>query len=157
MTQGSDTNQAQVDQMTGVQQFRLQPLATAATNNAQVAQGLANNMVNYGVQNEAQLLSPYANTVSLQQALTQGAYANFTQQQSDQLNALTAKMNAGVTLTKDEQDNLNALQVAKANNDATIAAQKIAFQNQQLAAGTTYYNPTTGQYYNPTTKVSAPT
>jgi hypothetical protein len=155
MTQGSDTNQAQLDQMTGVQQFRLQPLATAATNNAQVAQGLANNMVNYGVQNETQMLSPYANTVPLQQALTTGAYTNFTSQQSDQLAALNAKLAQGVQLTTTEMNNLNALQVAKTNADALVAAQQAANQYKLVSPSQGIWNAQTGTAstpYNSTAK-----
>jgi hypothetical protein len=134
MTQGSDTNQGQLDQMTGVQQFRLQPLAQNATAQAQQAQTLSNQATGYGVQNEAQLLSPYANTVPLQQGLLSGSYANFTQQQSDQLNALTQLAQSGATLSADQLNQLSALQQAKLQADATIQAANIQAANAQKVA-----------------------
>ncbi len=167
MTQGSDTNQGQLDQMTGVQQFRLQPLAQNATAQAQQAQTLSNQATGYGVQNEAQLLSPYANTVPLQSGLLQGAYGSFTQQQSDQLNGLVQLAQSGATLSADQLNQLSALQQAKIQADAQVqAAQiganaqtsvaKIANQNQILGQGATYYNPTTGVAYNPFAKPARP-
>lgn len=155
-TQGTDTNNNQLMQLIGQKQWELAPLAQAATNSAQTAQGLANTSVGYGIQNEAQQLSPFANTIPLQNTQLSNAGANFTQQQSDQLQALELAVQQGVSLSGAQLQQLASLQNAKTTADAAISAAKIAAQNQNIPAGNTYYNPTTGQYYNPTTKVSAP-
>ncbi len=154
-TQGSDTNNNQLMQLIGQKQWELDPLAQAATNSAQTAQGLANTSVGYGVQNEAQLLSPYANTVPLQQALTSGAYTNFTQSQSDQLKALQDKVDQGVTLTKTEMDNLNALKVQQAQNQGLLAAAQANNQYKLISPSQGVYNAATNQAtqpYNPSAK-----
>lgn len=153
LTQGSDTNQAQLDQMTGVQQFRLAPTVAAANNNAQVAQGLSQQATNAGIQNEAQLLSPYANTVGLQQAQTQGAYSNFGAQQQGELTALIAKMNSGVALTQTEQNNLNALQLAKINGQYAIANTAQSQKYIPLGQNQALYNSQTGAAINPTNAI----
>jgi hypothetical protein len=157
MTQGSDTNQAQLDQMTGVQQFRLQPLAQNATAQAQQAQTLSNQATGYGVQNENFQISPYTTAAPMVQSQMASAATGFYQAQSDQLTALEQAVQSGAQLSGQQLAQLTSLQNQKTAYDQAVATSKITNQNQQLAAGTTYYNPTTGQYYNPTTKVSAPT
>lgn len=151
LTQGSDTNQAQLDQMTGVQQFRLQPLAQNATAQAQQAQTLSNQATGYGVQNEAQLLSPYANTVPLVQSTLASAANNFGAQQQAELAALTAKMQSGVALTQTEQNNLNALQMAQIGYNQAVdvanATGNQANKYQNLPAGNTLYNTQTNAHY----------
>ena len=152
-TQGSDTNNNQLMQLIGQKQWELDPLAQAATNSAQTAQGLANNMVNYGIQNETQMLSPYANTVPLQQALTTGAYSNFTQQQQSQMDALNAQLQAGVTLSADQMAQLTSLQNQKTQSDALIAAAQVNQQYRTVSPSQGIYNAATNQYstpYNPT-------
>ncbi len=153
MTQGSDTNQGQLDQMSGVQQFRLQPLAQNATAQAQQAQNLSNQATGYGVQNEAFQISPYTTAAPLVQNQMTAAASNFTQQQSDQLAALTAQMNAGVSLSKDQMDQMSALQQAKYVYDAAIATAN-ATQNaaiyganklQNVQPGSIMYNPANGK------------
>jgi hypothetical protein len=155
-TQGSDTNNNQLMQLIGQKQWELDPLAQASTNSAQTAQGLANTMVQAGVNNEQQQLSPFANSAGLVNSAISGGYANFTADQANQLAALEAAVASGATLSGQDAATLASLQNAKTQADALIAAQKISSQNQILASGSTYYNPTTGGYYNPTTKVSAP-
>lgn len=155
LTQGSDTNQAQLDQMTGVQQFRLQPLAQNATAQAQTAQGLANTMVNAGVNNEQQLLSPYANTASLEQGVLGSAASNFGAQQQAELQALTAKQNSGQALTQTDLNNLNNLQLAQIQGQYTIAntAQGQKFIN--APQNNSIYNTQTGAAINPTNAIGS--
>lgn len=162
-TQGSDTNNNQLMQLIGQKQWELSPLAQAATNSAQTAQGLANTSVGYGVQNEQQLLSPYANTAPLVQSQLASAASNFGAQQQAELAALTAKMQSGVALTQTEQNNLNALQIAQqgyqnaiqvANITGqyalanTIQGQKYISQGQP---GSNLINTVAQQYINPST------
>ncbi len=154
-TQGSDTNNNQLMQLIGQKQWELSPLAQAATNSAQTAQGLANTSVGYGVQNEAQQLSPYSNTVGLVQSQLASAAANFGAQQQAELAALTAKMNAGVTLTTDERDNLNRLQTAQtaynqAVDVANITANYAGNKFVGVAPGNQVVNTQNGKPYTNT-------
>ncbi len=151
MTAGSDTNQGQLDQMTGVQQFRLQPLAQNATAQAQQAQNLSNQATGYGIQNENFQISPYTTAAPMVQSTLASAASNFGAQQQAELQALTDKMNQGVTLTTDERDNLNRLQVAQTNYNSAVATANItanaALKYQNLAPGATLYNTTTTGHY----------
>jgi hypothetical protein len=113
MTQGSDTSQGQLDQMTGVQQFRLAPLAQSATAEAQTAQNLSNQATGYGIQNEAFQTSPYTTAAPMVQNVLASAATNFGQAQADQLKVLQDKVDQGVTLTKTEMDNLTTLKAAQ--------------------------------------------
>lgn len=154
LTAGSDTNQAQLDQMTGVQQFRLQPLAQNATAQAQQAQTLANQQVGYGVQNEAQMLSPYANTAPLVQSQMASAATNFGTQQANELAALRDKMAQGVSLTNTELQQKTALEAAQLNYNAAVntaqasvdAANATNNRMQNISSGSYMYNPATGKY-----------
>lgn len=154
MTQGSDTNSGQLDQMTGVQQFRLAPLAQNATAQAQQAQTLSNQATGYGIQNENFQISPFTTTAPMVQSILASAASNFGAQQQAELQALTAKMQSGVTLTTDERDNLNRLQTAQiaynqavdvANITGNYAANKFislqpGYQSVNTQTGAAYTN-----------------
>lgn len=153
-TQGSDTNNNQLMQLIGQKQWELDPLAQAATNSAQTAQGLANTSVGYGVQNEAQQLSPFQNAAPLLQGQMGNAATNFTQDQANQLSALESMVQAGTTLSANQASQLSALQQAQLSYQGQIAAAN-ASQNaaayaankmQNVQQGTVEYNPATGKY-----------
>ena len=153
MTQGSDTNQAQLDQMTGVQQFRLSPQANAAAANANTALTLSNQATGYGIQNEAFQTSPYTTAAPMVQSALASAATNFTQAQSDELNALVSAVNAGTQLSGTQMAQLASLQNAKYVYDAAVntanATQNVAKTNanvlQNVQPGSIMYNPATGK------------
>lgn len=158
MTQGSDTNQGQLDQMTGVQQFRLQPLAQNATAQAQQAQTLSNQATGYGIQNEAFQTSPYSTVAPLIQNQLATAAANFTQTQSDQLQALEQAVQSGAQLSANQLTQLTSLQNAKTAYDQAVAVanigqqtalkqQQLTNQYQNIPAGNTLINTFNGGTY----------
>jgi len=105
---------------------------------------------------EGQLEKPYETEASMLNDRLTREMTGFTAEQQNALAALTAKLNAGVTLTKDEMDNANALAVAQEQYQAAVESQKIQSQNQTLPTGSTYYNPVTGVAYNPVFKPLKP-
>lgn len=158
LTKGSDTNSAQLQNLIGQRQWELAPVAEAAQNSANVAQGLANTSVGYGVQNEAQQLSPYTNTVPLLTSTLAGASSNFGAQQQAELQALTDKLNQGVILTNAEQQRLNDLKIAEEgyNNALAVAnttgnyalnQQRLANLFQNVGAGNTLINTSNGSIF----------
>ena len=153
LTTGSDTNATQLQSLIGQKQWELDPLAQAATNSAQTAQGLANTSVGYGVQNEAQQLSPFTTAAPLVQNTLASQATGFTQSQADQLAALNTQVQAGVTLSGDQMAQLSALQQAKYQYDgavaaanATVNAAKAYSQYHPVSAGQSLYNAATNTY-----------
>lgn len=67
-----------------------------------------------------QLLTPWTTKATMLNDQLARNMTGFTSTQQNALQALLAKMNNDVTLTKTEMDNANALAVAKLNYDATI-------------------------------------
>ena len=159
-TSGSDTNANQYMQLVGQKQWELSPQATAAEAQAQAAQGLANNMVQAGVNNEAQMLSPYSNTVGLVQGQQAGAYANFTAEQQSQLQALQAMVQAGTQLSANQASQLASLQNAQTQANAMVAAAQAQAQGSVAAAqaGQQYklVSPSQGVWNAATGTVSQP-
>ena len=153
-TQGSDTNNNQLQQLIGQKQWELDPLAQAATNSAQTAQGLANTSVGYGIQNEQQQLAPWVAAGPMIQNQLASAAANFTQQQSDQLATLQAMVQAGTQLSASQAAQMTSLSNAKTAYDQAVAVANISAQAQIKAAQLNNENYTLNPYqqvYNTTT------
>ena len=161
---GFNYDNNQVQQKTTQDLQYLTPQANAAQNNATTAQ---NNALAY---QSAQLSQNATNLIPLQTAQTQQAqlyaqqYSGYTATSQAQLASLQDKMDQGVALSSSEMSAYasltaqeSAYQQSLATANASLQSTQTTAQNQQITAGNTYYNPTTGQYYNPTTKVSAPT
>ncbi len=155
-TQGSDTNNNQLMQLIGQKQWELDPLAQAATNSAQTAQGLANTSVGYGVQNEAQQLSPYANAAPLLQNQMASAATNFTQDQANQLSTLQALVASGAQLSANQATQLASLENSKRTYDAAVAtanATVAASKNYAIPQGGVAYNGSSNTAYSPYNKI----
>lgn len=154
-TMGSDTNNNQLQQLIGQKQWELAPQAAAATNQAQTAQGLANNMVNYGIQNEGFLTQPYQTEAGMLTSSFGNAASGFNQAQSDQLAALNAKLAQGVSLTNTELQQKTELEKAQLDYNARIygynTQQQAANYKTQynIPAGSYVYNSSTGRYQLP--------
>jgi hypothetical protein len=153
----------QLSQQTNQDLARLSPLALAAQNNAQTAQSNANAYVTAGQAQNAQNLLPVQSEQQfyLQQQNNQSQAA--LQANSQEIAGLTAKMQSGIQLSQAEYARYNQLvqaqasiQSAQAQANAAVDQAKIYAQNQVIAPGSTYYNPTSGQYYNPYSNVMKP-
>jgi hypothetical protein len=125
LAKGFNYNQNQVNQKTTQDLTKLQPLATAATNNFQTAQNLTNQQVGYQQTQNQYELQP----LQAEQAMTTDAFARqmtgYTQANDLELQGLMSKMNAGVTLTSAELSRANTLATAQASYQSTIDAANI--------------------------------
>lgn len=146
----------QVGQQTDQDLARLDPLAQAATNSAQNAQTLAGQYVAAGQAQNAQNLLPIQSQQQflLQQQANQ-AQAYITANQST-MDALTAKMNAGVQLSATEMGQYNALiqaqaavQSAQTTANATVQAAQIGQTYQTVNPSQTIYDTQTGGQFTP--------
>ena len=158
---GFDVNNNQLNTDIGLKQWKLAPLAQAASTNAtNIAQNIINPQIAATQAQQQKELTPYTTEGQfLQDYLTRQTTA-FTTENEQELNALEAKQTAGVALTNNEQDNITKLKTAKMAYDQAIAVQTLASQSQVasqqigsgsiLPAGSTYYNPFTSNLYNPT-------
>jgi len=145
LAKGFNYNQNQVNQKTTQDLTKLQPLATAATNNFQTAQNLTNQQVGYQQTQNQYELQP----LQAQQQMTTDAFARqmtgYTQANQAELEGLISKMNAGVTLTQAEVSRANAL----ASAEASYKSAQASTQNVTLTPNQTYLNTLTGQSYQP--------
>lgn len=154
LSRGFDVSDPQVQNQINVAERFLQPQAQLATQQAQAAQGLQQGYVG---QQQAQ------NQMNL---LPVQAYGNYlSQAQNNEYQALTAKMNAGVTLSTAEMAQLSALEQAAATNATSlgqagatyaggITQAQINNQYQKIGKGDTLVNTglipgTTATAYNP--------
>jgi hypothetical protein len=140
---GFNYDENQVMQKTSQDLQRLSPLAIAAQNNAQTAQGNALDYVNQGM---AQ------NQYELQPTQEQGQYlmdsyarqqSGFTTTQQSQLDSLKAKMQAGVQLSSDEMAAFTSLTQAESSYQASLNAANAQVKAAQI--GQQYQTVSPGQ------------
>lgn len=154
---GFDVNNNQLNTDIGLQQWKLAPLAARASSNAtNIAQNIMNPQIAATQAQQQKELTPYTTEGQFLTDYMARQTTAFTTENEQELNALLAKQAQGVILTTDEQDNITKLKAAQISYNQAVAVQQIQSQNQTIAKGSTYYNPTTGAYYNPYTTVSAP-
>lgn len=167
---GFNYDNNQVGNQTNLTLGRLSPLAIAATNSANTAEGLASNYVNAGLSQNATNLMPIQSYG--QQLGAQLGYqaTGLDQNQTNTLSALVSKMQSGEQLSAQEMQSYEQLAAAEEGAQATEtsaqttanAAQNVAkinSQNQILPTangGATYYNPVTGYAYNPFSNIRQP-
>jgi hypothetical protein len=144
-TVGSDTNNNQLMQLIGQKQWELGPIAQAATNSAQTAQGLAATKAGYGIQNENFLTQPYQTAAPMITSEMASAASGFNQEQANELQALEQKLASGVTLTTTEMNNLNQLKIAEEGYQNALAVGnqtgQYALKNTQLGNQNYVLNP----------------
>lgn len=137
---GFNYDNNQVGNQTDLDLTKLSPLATAATNSANTAEGLASNEVQAGLSQNATNLLPvqaYGNNLT-QQMAEQGT--GLDQNQTDTLNALVQQMNAGVTLSTAQMQQLESLSAAEESAQASI-------QNTNTSANAGIEEANIGQQY----------
>lgn len=145
LAKGFDVSEPQVQNAINTNLRFLQPQATAATNQAQTAQQLANQYVQAGIsQNQFNLLPIQQQGDVLTQALA-SAQTGWNQANANELSALQAKMNAGITLSQAEMDRANVLAQQQTAYQQTL----LGIQYQNVGAGNNLVNTFTGQIINP--------
>lgn len=149
-------DQGQIDQKTNQDLSRLSPLAIAAQNNSNTAQGNASNYVNAGLQQNATNLLP----IQEQGTYLQDAYARqqsgYSTTQQAALTALQDKLDKGIALSTAEMQSYQALasseasyQSALATANASVQAAKIGQQYQTVTSGQNLVNTFANTILNP--------
>jgi hypothetical protein len=144
---GFNYDQNQVNNQTALTLGRLSPLATAATNQLQTAQGLAGQYVQAGItQNQFNLLPVQAQQQYLSElyARQQSGYTTAAEQE---YNGLVAKMQSGVQLSQAEYTRANQLAQSEYDYKSAVQTAQLANQYKNVAAGNTLVNTFTGGTY----------
>ncbi len=143
---GGYSNAGQVDSAIN---SRYLPQYSTALQNLNTSAGLAQT-------EEGQLTKPYEAEGQLLNERLGREMTGFTSEQQRELEGYLAKLQSGTQLSVAQMQAANALAVAQKGYQATVDSQKIQSQNQTLAPGSTYYNPTTGTAYNPFAPIRKP-
>lgn len=129
---GGFASASQVDQAV---QGRYLPQYNSAVSNLEKGTTLAQN-------EENTLLTPYTTKAQLLNDRLSRESTGYTTEQQQELDALVAKMNAGVTLTNAEQERANQLALAEKTYNQAVQVQEL--KNQQLKSigkgGGAYYD-----------------
>lgn len=112
-TTGHNVNANQLAQIVGTKQAQLAPAAALATQNVQAAEGQLTQRLGYENQDYQNRLDSYKTEGSLMNDKLARESTGFGQLQQNELDALVAKVQAGVTLTQGERDRANALAIAE--------------------------------------------
>lgn len=156
-SKGFNVDAGQIAQQTSQDLARLSPLAIASQNNATTAQQNATNYANLQYeQNQMNILPEQQQGQYLMQQYA-AQQTGWTTAQSQQLTALTAKMQSGQQLSSDEMAAYASLSSAEANYqgalataNASIESAKLNNQYKTVPQNENLYNTTTGATINPT-------
>lgn len=146
LARGFDVSDPQVQNAINTNLRFLQPQATAATQQAQAAQNLAQQYVGYGMQERQLGLLPYQyQGQELSDALARQS-TGFNIADQNELQGYVAKMNAGITLSQAEYTRANEL----LKNQTAYQQSLLGIQYQNVPSGNALVNTFTGGIINPT-------
>lgn len=151
---GFNFDNNQVQNQTNLDLMNLTPLAAAATNNANTAEQNASNYVQAGItQNNMNLMPVQTEGQQLQQQWAEQA-TGFDANSKNTLDALTAKMQAGVQLSQSEMSAYTQLAQMEENyqsmvgeTGAAITQAQLGNQYKVIPAGNTMVNTFNGATY----------
>lgn len=144
---GNEITQNQLDRMTAAQINKLSPLAQEATRQKQEAENMLTTQMGYEQTDQAKELLPFTAEQTLLTDKLARETTMYTTTMQAELDALTAKIQAGVTLTEGEANRANAL--ALKEKEFEIAKYQLANQPTKYAStqpGGTVFNTETGKY-----------
>lgn len=138
-TRGFDVNANQLARIQNTKAAQLAPLAQKATTQAQNAQNLIATQMQLGQAEQQKELLPYQMQGQFLTDRLARETSMFTQDNQNELQALTAKMNAGIQLTEAEKNRAQELEVQRRNfeNSKALAEQKFGYDKQLLAPTST--------------------
>lgn len=161
-TRGFDVNANQLSRIIGQKQTELGPTAQRATDQAQFAQGQLSTRLGYAQNDWARQLLP----LNSEQAFLTDRMARetslYTQDNQNELNAILAKMQGGITLSEGEKSRANALAIAEKGYENAL---KVATMNNQqkkespfitVGEGSSIFNTSTGKSMYTAPKSYAP-
>jgi hypothetical protein len=118
---GEEMSQNQLDRGVGYQQAKLSPLAERATTQAQNAQNLVSTQLGLEQQQQQKELQPYSMESTLLGQQQGYGVSLQSQQNTNELNTLLAKMQAGVQLSTAEADRANQLAISEQQLNSPLA------------------------------------
>lgn len=107
-----------------------------ANTNLNTAQSNASQQVAAGSAQETKQLLPWTQSFSDEAVIAAQNETNFTTANANQLSVLLANQSAGVTLTQDEQDNMEKLSQAEDQFASALAVANVNANAPQLISGT---------------------
>lgn len=131
-TRGFDVNQNQLSRIVGTKTAQLAPLAQRATAQQQQAEGLMGTQMGLAQQQQAKELTPYTYEKEFLTDRAARETSLFSQQSENELQALTAKMQAGIQLTEAEKNRAQELEIQRRNyeNQKSLASQQFGYDKE---------------------------
>ena len=146
-TRGFDVNANQLSRIIGTKQAQIAPAAERAQGFADSAQNQLNTRLAYEQTDQAKQLLPYQSEQSLMSDRLARETTGYTTAMQSELDAITAKMNAGITISEGEKNRANQLAIAEKSYQAAIKTAEMSNNRQiALSSGQGIYDPTTGKY-----------
>lgn len=129
-TRGFDVNQNQLNQLTSHKLSKLAPAAQRATEQAQSAQNTLNTRLGYESLDRDRELLPFQTEQSLLSDRLARETTLYSQDNQNELDALIAKMNAGITLSEGEKN--RAAQLAESERSYELEKGRLAQDQSQF-------------------------
>ena len=132
-TRGFDVNANQLARIIGTKQAELAPAATLARSNLQSAESDLSTRLGYAQQDFSRGLIPFQSEEGLLKDRLARETTLFSQDNERELDAIIAKLSAGVTLTEGERNRANQLAIAEKNyqNQLELQSGRFGFEREQ--------------------------
>jgi hypothetical protein len=111
---GFDVNANQLARVIGQKSSELSPLVTTAENSLSSAQNTLNTQMGYEQTDQAKALLPYQTEQTMLNDRLARETTLYSQDNTNELNGLIAKINSGITLSEGEKNRANQLAIAEA-------------------------------------------
>jgi hypothetical protein len=123
-TQGFNVTQNALDRAVGTKQAQLAPAAALASQNTLNAENQLSQRMGYEQQDFQNQLLPYQSEQGLLSDRLARESTGYSNQMQNELSAIIAKMNGGITLSEGEKNRANQLAVAEQNFQHSMELQK---------------------------------
>lgn len=146
-TTGFGVNANQLSRIIGTKQTELAPSAALAAQNAQAAEGNLNTRLGYEKADQERALLPFEKESSMLETRHAREATGYTTAMQGELDAIIAKMNAGVTLSEGEKNRANQLSIAEKGYSNQLELAKLQNKNNYMTVGegSTVIDPATGK------------
>ena len=131
-SRGYDINQNQLSRIIGQKSSELSPMVTTAENSLQAAQGNLATQMGYQTADQARLEKPYALEQSTMETRIARETSGYSEADTNELNALIAKINSQVLLNNAEQARVQELAMKEKDFENAKATAASAGPNTQI-------------------------
>jgi hypothetical protein len=160
-TTGYDVNSSQLSRIIGQKASELQPMVQTAETSLEGARSNLNTQMAYNQYDQTRMEKPYSVEQTMLATRLAREATMYSEQNSNELSALIAKINANVTLSEGERNRAQQLAVLEKEfeNQKALNLQKQSSSSNYLTVGegSAVYDPSTGKmiYKNPKTYESS--